>query len=446
MCHTSPATYLVWSTFSSALLAFLLYHLWSFDKFKCLRWDSGPYSGAFKRVMTYSYLMSVPLLWVYSVGFAIIKYRAGFVLLPGAGGVTVLPTPYTAWDPTSRAALFPLTLLFAIAWSLEMVTHLEELCFWYFLLNAGAQQRDWFRTWQFRLWVIGSIAAVTTLPLLTIFTRSDPLQSEKYLFFTGSLGSLTITLWFLPILWMFPTFLDSLKSEGVDMGTIVRLTKFSELNRLRVGLRFLFVLPLLILGIDGFRPRHVLNENMAITDLLVTMAGLGCLLSSAMTLVIFFPRSVEGEIAERDAARSRKWSASRQDSQMETGRWSQSNDSFVAPAYAPDDGGPYKLTSAAMTKNFEEQFEGYADFHDLSSIGHDKVFESPRPQPPNFSPLRPNRRVDGGVELGNKVSSPDNSTSHSQNKARYSVNPMIHNWRSPLEFGQEPNRLSFNRP
>jgi hypothetical protein len=67
----------------------------------------------------------------------------------------------------------------------------------------------------------------------------------------------------------------------VDMATVVRLTKFNEINvsvpvidwlaktesqkRARVFLRFLFTVPLLTLGIDGLRPVPVLNENMAIS-------------------------------------------------------------------------------------------------------------------------------------------------------------------------------------
>lgn len=33
-------------------LGFLIYHLWSYDRFQCLRWSAGRQPGAFKRVMT----------------------------------------------------------------------------------------------------------------------------------------------------------------------------------------------------------------------------------------------------------------------------------------------------------------------------------------------------------------------------------------------------------
>jgi hypothetical protein len=51
-----------------------------------------------------------------------------------------------------------------------------ELCFWLFLVNAGRAKQDWFRSGYFKLWMIGSVVAITYMPLVTIFTRSDPLK------------------------------------------------------------------------------------------------------------------------------------------------------------------------------------------------------------------------------------------------------------------------------
>lgn len=74
----------------------MLYHLWSYDKFKCLHWSAGRQPGAFKRVMTvrsssmtygvrltpvqYSYLGSVPLFVIYSVATTVIKFQEGMCL------------------------------------------------------------------------------------------------------------------------------------------------------------------------------------------------------------------------------------------------------------------------------------------------------------------------------------------------------------------------------
>jgi len=253
--------------------------------------------------MTYSYLLSVPLSIAFSMGFCIIKYSEGYVYFAEYG---VIPMPYQLWTPAHRNAILPLYLCLSLAWGLEMVTHLEELCFWLFVLNAGPMQKDWFRSQYFKVWIGGSVAAILYMPLVTIFTRSDPLKCEAYTFLSGSLGSLAITLWFLPVLHLFRPFLGGLRKEGVDTNTIIRLTKFHELNTIRVVFRLLFAVPLCILAIDGVRPHHHINDVMFGTEFLAITAGFGVVVSSGITLVIFFPRSIENEIlAHESGTRSR---------------------------------------------------------------------------------------------------------------------------------------------
>ncbi|KAJ7198461.1 hypothetical protein GGX14DRAFT_665566 [Mycena pura] len=427
MSHTSPATFLVWSVIACFLFAFMIFHLWSFDRFKCLKWNNGPYSGAFKRIMTYSYLLGVPLIMTYAIGFSIIKYRQGFIDIGG----TIVPMPYVFWPESDRRAIFPLLLTFTFAWSFEMVTHLEELCFWLFLVNSGSVQQEWFRSWYFRFWVFGSVVAMIYMPLLTILTRSDPLKSEAYTFLGGSLGSLSLTLWFTPILWAFPAFLKSLKSEGVDAGTIVRLTKFHELNTIRVCCRFIFVIPLLILGVDGVRPHVHINESMLWTDFLTVFASFGFCISSALTLVIFFPRSVEGEIAAKEATRDRK----RQRSTAPSASFAQVTDRYSQYSISEAGGGHY--TVAHQTRQ------------SLPPPGQDPFIGSPTTTPqlaqkewtpemqqqaqedlPYLPAMRPNRRRGEDVEMG--------GIGHTRTGPRGqqpgNLNPLVHNFTSPIDF------------
>ena len=93
-------------TLPAQFLGFLAQHLWNYDRFNCLRWNSGRQPGAFKRVMTvsslsgvtlwrnsdgakspalqYSYLASVPLLVVFSTSMTAIKVREGVPQKPHA--------------------------------------------------------------------------------------------------------------------------------------------------------------------------------------------------------------------------------------------------------------------------------------------------------------------------------------------------------------------------
>lgn len=407
MSHISPGAYLVWTLLTFFLLTFLIYHLWAFDRFRSLRWNSR--SGTFKPVMIYAYLWSIPVLFLSMLGFTIIKYHEGYIELPF--GTT--PTPYTLWEPFERKAIFPLMLLFSLGWSLEMVTHLEELCFWLFLINATYIERNWFRSPYFKVWVGGSIVAVLYMPLVSVFTRSDPLMNEAYTFLSGSLGSLAITIWFLPILHKFPSFLMDLRSEGIDIKTIVRLTRFSELNSIRVAFRFLFTVPVVILGIDGVRPHKHINDNLFATDFLVMLAGFGCVVSSAITLIIFFPRSIEGEIDACDARNGISTGANGVESQIQM---SSRIEPLVADSYPSPTKGDFNMRSA-------------------SSEGH-------KYEGPEYPPLRPNRRNEH-TELGSQR--PTNNTFRVGN-----VNPMVINYTSPIDIADYSNtsteaRLTFTR-
>ncbi|EJD36727.1 hypothetical protein AURDEDRAFT_117025 [Auricularia subglabra TFB-10046 SS5] len=316
MSHFSPPTVLLWAVLSIMLQTFLVTHLWKFDRFQCLRWNAGKQPGAFQRVMTYTYLATMPLLVIFSVTMTVIKYREGYVALPpppaGATALEqesglrnpdqivillsgpIIPKPFELWHKSSYDLVFPLYLLFSVAWSFEMVTHLEEFNFWLFLINTGERQRTWFGSGEFQSWIIGSLTAVVAMPLVAIFTRKNFLELEAWVFFVGSLGSSAITIMFIYVLWRFPVFLRRIRQGGAPPAVIVRLTGFHELNVIRVIFRFLFTLPLFIMALDGIRKsdHHPINQSAVSTDFLGALGGIGCMVSSTLTLLVFFPRSI----------------------------------------------------------------------------------------------------------------------------------------------------------
>jgi len=305
MTHIAPAAYGLWAIMSVLLSAFCAYHLWHYDKFRCLRWDN-PRSGVFKRFMTYTYILSLPTLAIFAIGNAAIKYMEGFIYLPGHG---IIPRPYQLWTKGHLDSIFPLIMILSFAWALEMITHLEAICFWYFLTDTRSSHdnSNWFKSKFFYVWVAGSVCAITFMPVVTAVSRDDPLKCEARTFLAGSLGSMTLTLLFVPILFIFPSFLRKLEAQGVDQATVVRLTGFQELNRVQVVFRLMFTTPFLILGADGIRGHHHINESMFWTDFLAMVGAFGCCVSSALTLVIFFPRSA---VTEYMATKSKQRAAS----------------------------------------------------------------------------------------------------------------------------------------
>ncbi|KAF7374009.1 hypothetical protein MSAN_00281300 [Mycena sanguinolenta] len=274
-------------------------------------WKDGTDSGAFKRVMTasYTYLLTVPLILVYALGFAVIKYRQGFIEFENG----MIPKPYTLWPEEERRAIFPLMLTFSVGWGLGMCNITSGRTLFLALPRefsaAKLVQYPIFPYLGCRLRRGGHIYAAPN--------RLDEVRTlkgascEAYTFLGGSVSSLLLTLAFVPILWVFPRFLTNLKREGVSADTIIRLTKFHEFNIIRTIFRFIFVVPFVILGVDGVRPHAHVNESMLWTDFLIMMGSFGCCIS-ALTLVIFFPRSVESEMESKDAARQGKHSRRRE--------------------------------------------------------------------------------------------------------------------------------------
>lgn len=63
-----------------------------------------------------------------------IKYEEGYIDLRVLG-YGVIPKPHQLWSIANRNWILPLSLVFAIGWSLEITSHLEELAFWLFLLH-----------------------------------------------------------------------------------------------------------------------------------------------------------------------------------------------------------------------------------------------------------------------------------------------------------------------
>ncbi|KAG8735365.1 hypothetical protein FRC10_010684, partial [Ceratobasidium sp. 414] len=155
-----------------------------------------------------------------------IKYQEGYIVIPTVG---IVPKPYQLWAHPRRIWLTAIYIMFSMVWALEIVSHLEELCFWLFLINVGAAQTSRFSSC---LWI--------GLPVLAVLMRADPLKTEAWTIFAGSIGSLIVTLWFLRVL----AFLRRVKNEGDEPEVVVRLSTFHKLNIIRVMSRFIFVLPL----------------------------------------------------------------------------------------------------------------------------------------------------------------------------------------------------------
>ncbi|KAG9014221.1 hypothetical protein FRB94_013531 [Tulasnella sp. JGI-2019a] len=297
MSQLSPATTLMWAILSILLCCFLLYHLYRFDKFRCLKWSSNQQEGAFKRMLTYAYLLSVPLFVVFALSLTILKYHHGYTqVLDG----DIILTPLAFWSNRAQTLTKVAYAFFGVSWALEMVAHLEELGFWLFLLTTTTQPQQWQRSKYFYTWCIGSVGALIGMPLVVgLSTNQD--CAEANVFLAGSIGSALITLASLRVNWLFPRFIRRLQQEGAEVEVTYWLAKFNELNNIRVAFRFLLVMPTMVLGIQGVRTAGRVEPIRFWMDLLAMLAGVGTAISSAITLLVFFPRASLAEmVSEQD--------------------------------------------------------------------------------------------------------------------------------------------------
>ncbi|KAH7883328.1 hypothetical protein F5I97DRAFT_226430 [Phlebopus sp. FC_14] len=261
----SPAAFLLWAILASLFFCFLVFHLWAYDRFKCLRWsESRRQPGAFKRVMSYTYIATLTLLVIFSVAFTFLKFTEGYVLSPTGG---MLPKPLEAFSPEHRKWVLPLLFVLSVAWGCELVTHLE-----------------------------GTVVAMLGMPLTTLIARRELDLCLAWIFLVGSSASTATSLGFLFILWRFPSFIRGVKDGEAQPNVVLRLVLFYQLNCGRIIFRFLYSIPLFVVGIDGVQGPHTIDGSPFWSDFLLMMGGIGSFVSSAMTLFIFFPRSLTQEL------------------------------------------------------------------------------------------------------------------------------------------------------
>ncbi|KAG2158595.1 uncharacterized protein EDB93DRAFT_1068118, partial [Suillus bovinus] len=303
MSSGSPTAYLVWSILACLFFCFLIFHLWEYDRFQCLKWsESGRQPGAFKRFMSYTYIATLTLLVIFSVAYTFIKFKEGRFIITPEG--TIYPKPIELYTTSHKKWILPLLFLFSAAWACELITHWEELTFWLFILHQGPKMRLWFDSWEFRVWLLGTVVAGLGMPLTTLISRRQLDMCQAWIFLVGSSASTATTLLFLYVLARFPEFIRRVKADGGEPKIVLRLVMFYQLNFGRVLFRFLFTIPLFILALDGVQGSHSINENPhawdvllnLLLDFLIVLGGIGCFVSSFMTLLIFFPRSLTQEL------------------------------------------------------------------------------------------------------------------------------------------------------
>ncbi|KAF8435161.1 hypothetical protein L210DRAFT_1020678 [Boletus edulis BED1] len=303
----SPTAFLLWSILATLFYCFHLFHLWSYDRFQCLKWNqSGRQPGAFKRFMSYTYLATLSCLVCFGVAFTFLKFREGFIVTP-SGQITPVPLEY--YSPQNKKWVLPLLLVFSVAWGCELQAHSHqrrrtsltvfaraEFTFWLFLQNQGPTTRLWFESCEFKFWLWGTLFALIGMPLTTFVSRRQLDLCLAWTLLVGSSASTVTSLAFLYVLSRFSAFIRRVKDDGAAPAVVLRLVFFYQLNVGRIIYRFLFSVPLFVLSLDALQGSHTINNSTFWPDFLLMLGGIGAFVSSSITLLIFFPRSLTQEL------------------------------------------------------------------------------------------------------------------------------------------------------
>ncbi|GAA5851439.1 hypothetical protein JCM8547_001094 [Rhodosporidiobolus lusitaniae] len=290
--HSSPQIALAECLVSLLLLLFVVFWVLAYDRHartKVLRSKYGDEAGArarhlFKRSMICFYLLGLACFAIQGGWYAAIKYELGF--LPA--NMTGNPLPRAYWPQHYQSRINPLQMLYATAWGSEIVVHLEELLFFYHLINTTISSRPWFQSVQFKLCVAGSfLGFAATLGITGAFWH-DPGMGDAIMTLITSVFVLVTSVAFVRVMVVFPTFLAQMKSVG---GT----------NEIRIPARLVFGTPLFILAVDGLTSEQVLNSHVFWVDLGIFLALFGFAVQAVVTLLIFLPRDWADELEAKDA-------------------------------------------------------------------------------------------------------------------------------------------------
>lgn len=174
------------------------------------------------------------------------------------------------------------------------------------------------------------------------------------------------------------------------------------------------------------------------TDVLAMIAAIGCVVSSGITLVvsfstcgtskqdlnwvsqIFFPRSIEGEIAAKEAARNKR--RAKNPNRQDTISPSQTNG-----------GGTYLLTASPIksTPSISGGFEG-ASPTSPEKVWQDGNYGDSQAFSVSTAPMRPNRRpetLDIEMVADGRL---NNWSEESRYNQRMTMNHLIYNFTSPI--------------
>ncbi|KAI8987395.1 hypothetical protein BDF20DRAFT_850012 [Mycotypha africana] len=292
MTHLSDFSYIQRCALEIYLCAYLLYSIWSNDRFKCLH-PQRVFSGELRSVVTIVYLMVALMQLSWDAISTWIKYQEKFVVIPNTTHVVTKPFDY--WTNQHKMIAQSIDYVECVNLSLQTGVFFLLQCFWNYLSNSVAK-KSFMSSWEFKFYIFWALGSMAIFPVLQWYFRKDVHMRETAPQLAYSIEVLICSLLGIRSHFRFKRLLNISQNLKHGAAAIVeKLGYFKDMNIYLTVVLFFYGSGLCILCVDGLTEAKIINSSKFGSDLLAANLNTGSVLLWLITISIFHPRQSSGE-------------------------------------------------------------------------------------------------------------------------------------------------------
>jgi len=287
MTHLSDFSFLGRAVVEVYIFIFLMYHVWSIDKFHCLH-PRKIFSGELKSVVTLMMLVMMPCQAFYDFETTKIKYTVGFTQIePGV----IISTPYQLWPQNFKDFVPAMDYMESVTFSLQTGIFFLLQCFWSYLSNSVAKH-SFMGSLEFKINILWCIISIALFPVLQWIYRNDELYSEIVPQLAYGIEALIIGLMGIRSHFRFRSLITKTHNVTNGKSIVTKLTYFMEMNVLMTLILIMYGTSFIILCVDGLTPAQTINHNKFATDLLISNVNVCTVFLWLLFIMVFHPRKL----------------------------------------------------------------------------------------------------------------------------------------------------------